>query len=88
MSMRSQVYEWDGSRGTITATSANTLGKSVSIFIGGVGNNITMPASTTATQFVVIEEIAATPTYFGDRVNATSDATTVRGLSAATKYRS
>ena len=84
MAMRSQVYEWDGSRGTITATSGNTLGKSVSIFIGGVGNNITMPASTTATQFVVIEEIAATPTYFGDRVNATSGTTTVRGLTAAT----
>ena len=83
MAMRSQVYEWDSSRGT-AATSANLLGKSVSIFIGGVGNNITMPASTTATQFVVIEEIAATPTYFGARVDATSTTTSVRGLSAAT----
>ena len=82
MAMRSQVYEWDASRGT-SGTSATMLGRSLSIFIGGVGNNITMPASTTATQFVVIEEIAATPTYFGSRVNATSATTSVRGLSAA-----
>jgi len=82
MAMRSQVYEWDGSRGTITATSGNTLGKSISIFIGGVGNNITMPASTTATQFVVIEEIAATPTYFGIKSTVTL-ATSVRGLNGA-----
>jgi len=81
MAMRSQVYEWDGSRGTITLTSANSLGKSLSIFIGGVGNNITMPASTTATQFVVIEEIAATPTYFG--LNTVNTTTTVRGLVGA-----
>ncbi len=83
MAMRSQVYEWDGARGTITATAANTVGKSLSIFIGGVGNNITMPASTTATQFVVIEEIAATPSYFGvsDTVSNTAG---VRGLFALT----
>ena len=83
MAMRSQVYEWDGQRGD-HPMDANDLGKSISIFIGGVGNNITMPASTTATQFIVIEEIACTPTYFGARVNATSAITSVRGLSAAT----
>jgi hypothetical protein len=84
MAMRSQVYEWDSSRttGGTAGTSGTMLGKSVSIFIGGVGNNITMPASTTATQFVVIEEIGATPTYFGVRDNATT--TTVRGLVGAT----
>jgi len=30
-------------------------------FTGGVGNNITKPAETTATQFIVIEDIAASP---------------------------
>ena len=84
MAMRSQVYEWDGNRSATNPMDANDIGKSISIFIGGIGNNITMPASTTATQFVVIEEIACTPTYFGARVAATSTITTVRGLSAAT----
>jgi len=78
MAMRSQVYEWDGSRGT-TALAAGDVGKSVSIFIGGKGNNITKPAETTATQFVVIEEIAATPSYFV--VQTTAGATSARGLS-------
>jgi len=82
MAMRSQVYEWDGARGQTPLTSANSLGKSLSIFIGGVGNNITMPASTTATQFIVIEEIACTPTYFGVKSTITL-ATTVRGLQGA-----
>jgi hypothetical protein len=36
----------------------------VSIFIGGFGNNITKPAETTATQFVVIEDVAVSPTAF------------------------
>jgi len=80
MAMRSQVYEWDASRGTPAAI-GNLLGKSVSIFIGGYGNNITMPASTTATQFVVIEEIGSTPSYFGISSGA---ATSVRGLLGAT----
>ena len=30
----------------------------IDIFIGGYGNNITKPAETTATQFIVIEDIA------------------------------
>jgi hypothetical protein len=77
MAMRSQVYEWDGARGNSTLGTTQA-GKSVSIFIGGYGNNITKPAETTATQFVVIEEIASTPTYFA---NAQDGATTsVRGL--------
>jgi len=50
MSMRSQVYEWTGSRtdtggNALTATQA---GKRISVFIGGYGNNITKPAETTA----------------------------------------
>ncbi len=41
---------------------AGQAGRSVSIFIGGFGNNITKPAETTATEFVVIEDVACTPT--------------------------
>ena len=83
MAMRSQTYEWsninaaDGTRRTASGTAtagplaANTA---VDIFIGGVGNNITMPAQTTATQFVVLEEISCTP-YSGGamqvRINTT-----------------
>ena len=62
MSMRSQVYQWTG---TSVGTAAQLLdtngGQSISIFIGGIGNNITKPAETTATEFVVIEDIACTP---------------------------
>ena len=61
MSMRSQVYDWDASRGT-AMTVSTSAGKRTSIFIGGVGNNITKPAETSATEFVVIEDIAVTPT--------------------------
>jgi hypothetical protein len=77
MSMRSQVYEWDASSGT-AMTVATSLGKRVSVFVGGVGNNITKPAETTATEFVVIEDIATTPSLFtwaGITAN-----TTIRGL--------
>ena len=44
------------------------------IFIGGIGNNITKPAETTATQFIVIEDIACSA-YLGGalqvRINTT-----------------
>ncbi len=65
MSMRSQVYQWNSQTGT-AATSARDAqaGTSMSIFIGGFGNNITKPAETTATQFVVIEDVAVSPTAF------------------------
>jgi len=48
--MRSQVYEWTGSRtdtggNALTATQA---GKRISVFIGGYGNNITKLAEITA----------------------------------------
>ena len=75
MAMRSQVYEWDAGRDT--AVSATAEGSALSIFIGGRGNNITKPAETTATQFVVIEDIGVTPTaYHG----ATGSSGTYRGL--------
>jgi len=77
MSMRSQVYEWDASRGT-AMTVATYIGQRISIFVGGVGNNITKPAETTATEFVVIEDIAATPTL-GTHSEMTND-TDIRGL--------
>ena len=67
MAMRSQVYEWDAGRaaagGVIMPVAAN-VANAISVFIGGLGNNITMPAQTTATQFIVIEDIGITPTYF------------------------
>ncbi len=71
MAMRSQVYEWtnlapSGTGSTLFRNSADTVvamtaGDEVSVFIGGVGYNITKPAETTATQFVVIEDVALTP---------------------------
>ena len=75
MAMRSQVYEW--SNIVDTASNASTTRRlggrfgahiaantPTSIFIGGVGNNITKPASTSATQFIVVEDIGCTPTEF------------------------
>ena len=63
MSMRSQVYEWDAARAN-AQTITTTLGRRYSIFVGGWGNNITKPAETSATEFVVIEDAAVTPTLF------------------------
>jgi hypothetical protein len=60
--MRSQIYAWNSQAGT-PWTNAQT-GTATSIFIGGFGNNITKPAETTATQFVVIEDVAVSPTAF------------------------
>jgi hypothetical protein len=54
MAMRSQIYQF-------TQTTADTMTSPTSIFVGGTGNNITKPAETTATQFVVIEQVASTP---------------------------
>lgn len=71
MSMRSQVYEWDATdyaAGTVSI--AANVGQQISIFVGGLGNNITKPAETSATEFVVIEDIAVTPTAFVGSANA------------------
>ena len=84
MSMRSQVYEWanlaPGGAGS-TLSRANTdqvvpvaANVSTDIFIGGIGNNITKPAETTATQFIVIEDISCSPYLAGSvqvRINTT-----------------
>jgi len=73
MSMRKQLYEWninrqvngfpltDPSQGT---TFEQIAGIPFSIFTGGIGNNITMPAATTATQFVTIDSVRGSPSYF------------------------
>ena len=84
MSMRSQVYEWAnlapvGQTSTLRRTIADvpkalTAGRELDLFIGGVGNNITKPAETTATQFIVIEDIACSPNLGGAmqiRINTT-----------------
>ena len=52
--MRSQLYQWIANADFIPNNTS-------SIFIGTTGNNITKPAETTATQFVVIEDVACTP---------------------------
>jgi len=69
MAMRSQVYEWANlaTGGNSSLRRATTdlpvlvpTNTEIDLFTGGYGNNITKPAETTATQFVVIEDIAAT----------------------------
>ena len=82
--MRSQVYEWTNLAPTSTGSNIRQSSdpncvyieaeKSLDIFIGGKGTNITQPASTTATQFVVIEDIATSPQSGGAlnvRINTT-----------------
>jgi hypothetical protein len=82
--MRSQVYEWSNLapagqtsslRRTVDATPVDIpINREYDIFIGGIGNNITKPAETTATQFIVIEDIACSA-YLGGalqvRINTT-----------------
>ena len=98
MSMRSQVYEWSNlaPSGQTSSLRRTTLdqpvvvpaNQEVDIFIGGYGNNITKPAETTATQFIVIEDIACSPWLGGSvqiRINTTDyfqnpDVTRQRGI--------
>ena len=84
MSMRSQVYEWSNLapanqtsnlRRTVDAIPVEVpTNREYDVFIGGIGNNITKPAETTATQFIVIEDIACSA-YLGGalqvRINTT-----------------
>ncbi len=86
MSMRSQVYAWNGNSflGDAAGAVANSWvpgqsGVQTSIFIGGFGNNITKPAETTATEFVVIEDVSCTPSLAAD---ATTVAATTGGAGA------
>lgn len=73
MSMRRQLYEWQINRQTngyplVNPTDGTTFeqiaGIPFSIFTGGIGNNITMPAATTATQFVAIDNLRCSPSWF------------------------
>jgi len=80
MSMRSQVYEWDAARETTPQAVTGYLGNRTSIFVGGLGNNITKPAETTATEFVVIEDIATTASL--GTLSTITAGTVVRGLVA------
>jgi len=81
MSMRSQVYEWDATDYAITPAVdiSGSVGRKISIFVGGLGNNITKPAETSATEFVVIEDVAVTPTAFVNSATASS----YRGLTGS-----
>jgi len=82
--MRSQVYEWSnlaptGSLSSLRRTTTDIAvavpaDREIDLFIGGYGNNITKPAETTATQFVVIEDISCSPWLNGNvqiRINTT-----------------
>ncbi len=73
MSMRRQLYEWQINRQTngyplASVTDGTTFetiaGIPISIFTGGIGNNITMPAATTATQFIAIDNMRCSPSWF------------------------
>ena len=83
MSMRSQVYEWanlstNGNymlrRGLNATAQAVPVDREISVFTGQYGNNITKPAETTATQFVVIEDLAASA-YVGGAVQVVINTT-------------
>ncbi len=58
------------------------LGMPFSLFTGGYGNNIKNPPKTTPTQFIVVEQYGATPTYFTDVTKGVSDGDTYRGQTA------
>jgi len=83
MSMRSQVYEWANlstsgnfmlRRGLNAVAVAVPIDREISVFTGQYGNNITKPAETTATQFVVIEDLAASA-YVGGAVQVVINTT-------------
>ena len=84
MSMRSQIYAWNGANfnpALAAVAPAFVVGQSgvqTSIFIGGFGNNITKPAETTATEFVVIEDVSCTPSLAANSL-ATSAASALIG---------
>lgn len=76
MAIRRQVYEWRNILPTGQTVSLNKhpvlkpnsvhtvalpSNRAIDIFIGGVGNNIDIPAELKATQFVVIDAIAVWP---------------------------
>ena len=80
MSMRSQIYAWNGANfnpasatGIAPEFGTGQSGVQTSIFIGGFGNNITKPAETTATEFVVIEDVSCTPSLAANSVTVAAN---------------
>lgn len=74
MAVTMQAYEWmnlapqgDAGSGAEIGRSVNARGVSipaqqpVDIFVGGFGNNVTMPSMVKSTDFVVIDHISCTP---------------------------
>ena len=74
MAVTMQAYEWmnlapqgDVGSGVEVGRSVNARGvtipaqQPVDIFVGGLGNNITMPSMVRSTDFVVIDYISCTP---------------------------
>lgn len=103
MAIRRQVYEWRNILPTGQTVSLNKhpvlkpnsvhtvalpSNRAIDIFIGGIGNNIDIPAELKATQFVVIDAIAVWPQnlaaqiyvnttrYFQDPDNKTTEGIT------------
>ena len=103
MAIRSQIYEWDASRsggpkGTLSmpvglTNPVQTVGKPISIFIGGYGNNLLELPFTSSTQFIVIDEYGCTPSLprgvMSNNPGAVPDESKVyRGLSNSTSANS
>jgi hypothetical protein len=91
MAVRYITYEWASVDRTANSTPvAITAGKKYDIFVGGTGNNITIPPMATASEFVVLEDLAISPTGGGSMqltINSTDyftnpDGTTSDGIPA------
>ena len=100
MAIRNQTWEWSnlapsGSASTVGRQNQSipvtmVVNQSYDIFTGPVGNQITIPPATRATQFVVIEDLAVTPSassFLQLRVNTTEyfqnpDGTVSNGIPA------
>ena len=100
MAITQQTWEWTNLTAAGTGSSvgrqvkgipvAITANEKIDIFTGEVGNTITIPPATKATQFVVMEDFAVTPnldSYIQLRVNTTDyfqnpDGTTQIGIPA------
>jgi len=67
MAVRYITYEWASVDRTANAQpNAITAGQKYDIFTGGTGNNITIPPMATASEFVVLEDLAISPTGGGN----------------------
>ena len=71
MGMRAQVYKWDAYDAATAPLRTYPIGKSFSIFVGGVGNQLSSLPKTTATQFVVIDSYGCTPSVYTPGTSST-----------------